>query len=444
MEPRRWRRHRHRRSEATDPCHRFLLGFGILGGWAAARASLSSNGWSWFSALLSAAVGLAVLLALLHRLPFRTAAGSFKNLAGSSERRFFLGTAGGAAFLAIFGTGLGRSLRRGQSVEDAREQVAAELATSPTQPTPVPVPTTDSFDSIDGISSIITPNDDFYLIDTAIRKPQVDPDTWSMRVTGMVDNELTFTFADLLAMDQIEETITLSCVSNEVGGGLVGNATWTGVPLITLLDMAGVQPGATQLVGRSVDGWTGGFPTEIAMDGRPAMVAITMNGEPLPVSHGFPARLVIPGLYGYVSATKWLSEIELTTWEDFDGYWIPRGWGKEGPIKTQSRIDVPRGGATVPAGPMAIAGVAWAGHRSVDAVEVRVDEGEWVQATLSGELSENSWRQWMVEYDAAPGDHKVEVRATDGEGETQTSDRARSAPDGATGWHSVDFRSQGA
>ena len=192
-----------------------------------------------------------------------------------------------------------------------------------------------------------------------------------------------------------------------------------------------------QLVGRAVDGWTAGFPTEVVADGRPCMVAVTMNGEPLPVKHGFPARLIIPGLYGYVSATKWLTEIELTTWEAFDGYWIPRGWAKEGPIKTQSRIDVPRAGATLTAGPTAIAGVAWAPTRSIERVEVRVDDGRWHSARLSGVLSEHTWVQWTHMWEATPGAHRLQVRATDGDGNTQTADLAPPAPSGATGYHTI-------
>ena len=288
-----------------------------------------------------------------------------------------------------------------------------------------------------GLSPLVTSNEDFYRIDTRILVPQVDPDGWSLRITGMVDREVELTLDELLAMDRITEFVTLACVSNEVGGDLVGNALWSGVPLGDLLDRAGPHPEATQIVGRAVDGWTAGFPAEVAADGRPCMVAVAMNGEPLPVKHGFPARLIIPGLYGYVSATKWLTEIELTTWEAFDGYWIPRGWAKEGPIKTQSRIDVPRAGATVAAGPIAVAGVAWAPTRSVERVEVRVDDGPWEPAQLSGALSTNTWVQWRYTWDAATGTHRLAVRATDGHGETQTEQAAPPAPSGATGHHTI-------
>ena len=231
-------------------------------------------------------------------------------------------------------------------------------------------------------------------------------------------------------MPQVQEAVTLSCVSNEVGGNLVGNAIWQGVPLRTLLDRAGVQTGATQIVGTSVDGFTAGFPTAALDDGRTALVAVGMNGEPLPAVHGFPARLVIAGLYGYVSATKWLSEIRLTTLEDFDGYWIPRGWSKEGPIKTQSRIDVPKSGANLSAGTMAIAGVAWAPgpNRGITKVEVQIDDGDWVEAKLGDVLSDETWREWMIEWDAVPGSHTAQVRATDGTGETQTVGEGRRRP----------------
>jgi DMSO/TMAO reductase YedYZ molybdopterin-dependent catalytic subunit len=252
-------------------------------------------------------------------------------------------------------------------------------------------------------------------------------------------------------MATLEEAVTLSCVSNEVGDDLVGNAIWRGVPLADLLDRAGVQPGATQVIGRSVDDFTTGFPTEVALDGRPAMIAIGMNGEPLPAAHGFPARVIVPGLYGYVSATKWLKEIELNTLEGFDAYWVPRGWAKQAPIKTQSRIDTPRDGRTKAAGRLPIAGVAWGGIRSIERVEVRVtskDDGGydsgWLEAELGEKLSQSTWRQWVVVWDAVPGEYQVQVRATDGNGDTQTEERHKPAPDGATGWHTISLKIEGA
>ncbi len=253
----------------------------------------------------------------------------------------------------------------------------------------------------------------------------------------MVDRPTELTFEDLLNMPMVERYVTLSCVSTRVGGDLVGNALWMGVPLTELLDTANVQDGATQIVGRSVDGFTVGFPTEAAYDGREALVAVGMNGEPLPFDHGFPARLVVAGLYGYVSATKWLEEIELTTLEGFDAYWIPRGWSKEAPIKTQSRIDVPRNGAKLEPGMHPVAGVAWAPNVGITRVEVRVDEGPWEEAEISQPLSEDSWVQWRHEWEATGGVHVLYVRATDAAGVTQTEERVSPRPDGATGHHFV-------
>jgi DMSO/TMAO reductase YedYZ molybdopterin-dependent catalytic subunit len=254
----------------------------------------------------------------------------------------------------------------------------------------------------------------------------------------MVDREITLTYDQLAAMPVFEQFVTIACVSNEVGGKYVGNALWRGVDLRSVLQMAGVHPDATQIVGRSVDDFTAGFPTAWAMDpARRPMIALGMNGDPLPVDHGYPARLIIPGLYGYVSATKWLKEIELTTLEGFDAYWVPLGWAKEAPILTQSRIDVPKGGSQVSAGPAAIAGVAWAPDRGVSAVEVRVDDGEWRHAELSNPLTPAAWVQWMLAWDATPGEHQIVVRATDGEGVVQTEERTRPAPDGARGHHTI-------
>ncbi|CAN5702064.1 molybdopterin-dependent oxidoreductase [soil metagenome] len=334
------------------------------------------------------------------------------------------------AVLAVIGRFLGSQL---PSVGPA---VAIPRATQ----TLPPVPAGADF-ALDGLSPIVVPNDDFYRIDTRLTVPRIDASTWSMRVHGMVGREVTLTYADLLAMPLVERYVTIACVSNDVGGYLVGNAKWTGVSLVAVLDQAGVKPAATQVVPRSFDGWTAGFPTaHLAGAGSESMIAVQMNGEPLPAEHGFPARLIVPGLYGYVSATKWLSDIELTTLEGFDAYWVPLGWAKQAPILTQSRIDLPRNGASVAAGPVTVAGVAWAPTRRISAVEVQLDEGAWQPAELSLALSDYAWVQWRATVNAPAGTHTLRVRATDGTGATQTADRTRPAPDGARGHHQIQVR----
>jgi DMSO/TMAO reductase YedYZ molybdopterin-dependent catalytic subunit len=290
-------------------------------------------------------------------------------------------------------------------------------------------------DAIHPTDPFITPNDRFYRIDTALSFPRVDLETWRLRLGGLVDGPIELSFDDLLRRPQVERTITLCCVSNEVGGSLVGNAVWQGVLLADLLEEVGVRPEAEQVFSTSLDGWTCGFPIDVARDGRDCLIAVGMNGEPLPVAHGFPARLVVPGLYGYVSATKWLSSIELDTW-DREGYWIPRGWSQLGPVKTHSRIDVPRPRQSVPSGEFTIAGVAWAQHTGVARVEVRIDDEPWREATLADDVSDDTWRQWTLTWNATPGEHRITVRATDKSGYTQTETVRPVAPDGATGWHS--------
>lgn len=285
--------------------------------------------------------------------------------------------------------------------------------------------------------SYTTRNRTFYRIDTALVVPRIDPDEWTLKIHGRVRTPLTLSFQDLLRRPMIERFVTLTCVSNEVGGDLVGNARWLGVPVADLLDLVQPEEGADQVVSRSVDGFTAGTPTAALRDGRDAMIAIGMNGEPLPLDHGFPARMVVPGLYGYVSATKWLAELELTTFADFDAYWIPRGWAQQAPIKTQSRIDRPRRGSTVAAGDVVVAGVAWAQHRGISAVEVRVDAGPWQQATLAPTASIDTWRLWSWTWPATPGQHTLQVRATDNAGDVQTEAEAPPPPDGATGWHTI-------
>jgi sulfite oxidase len=292
---------------------------------------------------------------------------------------------------------------------------------------------------VDGLVEFVTGNDDFYRIDTALTVPRLSAAGWTLRLHGMVDRELTLGFDEIVAMPSVERLITMTCVSNQVGGDLVGTATWQGVRLADLLDRVGVDPAATQVVGRAFDGWTAGFPVEVVADNEP-LVVYGMNGQPLPEAHGFPLRLVTPGLYGYVSATKWLTEVELTTFEDLDQYWVQRGWADRGPIKVQSRIDTPAGFDRLPPVPVAVAGVAWAQTRGIEAVEVRVDDGDFAPADLAEPVGTDTWRQWVFRWDTTtvqPGRHQLTVRATDGSGTVQTEERTAPFPSGATGWHSI-------
>jgi DMSO/TMAO reductase YedYZ molybdopterin-dependent catalytic subunit len=418
-----------------------FVAFGVLGAGAGLRDPLASDPLTVAAATAAVAAGIVTLTVLLRVarddgvLPVATTRTIESPADPTASRRAFFGWAGAAGALAATATVAARALSGRGSVEAARADLRLPAPVGDPTGTSPPVGLGSPGLDVPGLTPYLVPNDDFYRIDTALIVPQVDPATWTLTVTGMVDEEIVLDFEDLLALPMVERTVTLSCVSNEVGGRLVGNAVWQGVPLTDLLDRAGVRPDATQIVGRSVDGFTAGFPTEVARDGRTALVAVGMNGEPLPVLHGFPARLVVAGLYGYVSATKWLKEIRLTRWEDVDGYWIPRGWAKEAPVKTQSRIDVPRSGARLTPGPTPIAGVAWAPDRGVRRVEVRIDDGEWRDARLGDASSDETWVQWVLEWDAAPGDHTIVVRATDGTGETQTERASRPDPDGATGWH---------
>ena len=458
--------------------------FGLLGGWAAARNPLSPAAGSWLVGLTAAALAAATTLLLAGRLaqrPLRPAAADPEQEAPAAlpadpareagTRRAFFAYAFGAGAAALGMVGVGRALRGQSAAEQFLEANTLRPATTTTASPPsttaataapesatttaatttaAPAPAGPSVkervaaldtldDDVAGISSYVTPNDSFYRIDTAFgRVPQVDPADWRLRFTGMVDNPYELTFDEIQAMDLSDHVITLSCVSNEVGGDLVGNAVWTGVPLSVLLDRAGVQPGADQVVGRSVDDWTAGFPTPVVYDGRNAILAIGMNDEFLPTNHGFPARLVVAGLYGYVSAVKWLDEIHLTTWDGFDGYWVPRGWSKEGPMKTQSRIDVPETGRGLVAGQTTpIAGIAWAPTRGIQRVEVNIDDEGWMACELGEALGDESWVQWHRAWTPTEGRHRIQVRATDGDGVTQSSREVAPAPNGAEGWHTV-------
>lgn len=290
------------------------------------------------------------------------------------------------------------------------------------------------------LPSFITPSADFYRVDTALTVPQLSHGDWRLRIHGMVDREATYGFADLARFDVVENATTLTCVSNPVGGHLISTGIWTGYRVADLLAAAGVHPDADMVLSTSVDGFTAGTPVDALTDGRDALLAVALNGQPLPIEHGYPARLVVPGLYGYVSATKWVVDMELTRFDKAQAYWTRQGWAPRAPIKTQSRIDVPKGGQRVPLGPVVFGGVAWAQNRGVRAVEVRIDNGAWQAAEPGASYSNETWRLWSFPWQAKdPGSHTITVRAIDNTGATQTGDRVPPAPDGATGWHTVDF-----
>lgn len=382
-------------------------------------------------ALLTCSVAVGVAIFTLQRLlAIATPAAARAEMPDWSRRRF-LGTSLGVGAAAIGGGVVGRLLLDRQRLEAPPGALSLP---------PVAAPTLQSSASLQvpGVTPIVMPNDRFYRIDTQLLTPRLDARTWKLRIHGLVDREVTLSYADLLAMPMQQQYVTIACVSNEVGGDLVGNALWGGVRLQRILDLAGVRQGASQIVGRAFDGWTCGFPTLWLTDeGKEALLAVRMNGAPLPAAHGFPARLIVPGLYGYVSATKWITEIEVTTLEAFDAYWVPLGWAKYGPIKTQSRIDTPRRGAQLPIGRVAVAGVAWAPERGIAAVEVQVDGGPWTPARLSTPISRATWVQWLYLWQAAAGSHVLRVRATDGTGVVQTAAVQPPAPSGATGYHTI-------
>jgi DMSO/TMAO reductase YedYZ molybdopterin-dependent catalytic subunit len=424
---------------------RILAGFGFLALVAALLQPSVSAPLAALNALVATAGAICALRPLLAEAGFsgslqaRPEAGVPPDPTRTSgpmpdwnRRRFLLRSVGllGGALVA---GGVGRLL-----LEQRHPAGAPPAATLPVSTEVVAPLTADESLAAPGITPLVTPTNRFYRIDTELLVPQVDASGWRLEVTGMVDRPFTLTYAELLALPLFEQYLTLECVSNPVGGDLIGNTLWTGVRLKQVLAEAGLQPGATQIVGRSVDGFTVGFPTAWALaPGREPMIAVGMNGAPLPAEHGYPARLIVPGLFGYVSATKWLAQIELTTQEAFDAYWVRLGWAKDGPILTGSRIDHPTDGSHLAAGPIEIDGLAWAPDRGVQKVEVRVDDGPWQPALLSRAISRATWVQWMVRWPATPGAHAIEVRATDGTGAVQTATPGGPAPAGATGYDRV-------
>ncbi len=392
--------------------------------------------------IVGAVVGVVALKALVLRLPGRipaaTAAGAQDDPApvprvDGTSRRTFLRTAVAVGVIGAL------SAATGSIVAGARSTAAAvRRIVLPTPFRPAPPPPADAQSPVAGVVPVVTPTPDFYRIDTAFSVPQVDPDTWELRVHGLVDREVRISFADLLARPLVESYVTLTCVSNPLGGNLAGNARWLGLPVREVLAMAGPQADADMVLSTSADGFTASTPIEALTDDRDALLAVGMNGEPLPAEHGSPVRMVVPGLYGYVSATKWVVDLEVTRFADAQAYWTVRGWSDHGPIKTASRIEVPVSGTNVPAGPVDVGGTAWAQHTGIVGVEVQVDDGPWEQATLGGEISIDTWRQWSWRWpDARPGRHLIRVRAADAANGVQTEERVPVIPDGATGWHEV-------
>jgi DMSO/TMAO reductase YedYZ molybdopterin-dependent catalytic subunit len=386
--------------------------------------------------LLAAGTGILVLRWLIGRLrDWGSAAAEGAHATGSTgaNRRRFLQALGGGAVVAALGGVLASGLRGAAAgVSEIRSKLALPFAASPAPPIPAGAAL-----GVAGLTPLVTPNRDFYRIDTALSVPAVDPDTWTLKVTGLVEREIELDFATLLSKPMSARHVTIACVSNEVGGDLIGNALWLGWPVRELLAMAGPTGGADMVLSRSKDGWTAGTPLEALTDSRDALIVVGMNGEPLPLEHGFPVRLVVPGLYGYVSATKWLTELKVTRFADDVGYWTPRGWNDRGPIKTSSRIDVPRTGRPVRTGTVAFGGVAWAQHTGIGKVELRVNRGTWQAAELAPGISKDTWYQWQLGMPLTPGQYEIQVRATDLKGVPQIEERSPVAPDGATGYHTI-------
>lgn len=428
-----------------------VLLFGAIGAAAAVSRPDSTGPVDALPSVVGAVAGALLLYVLVGRLtatgrPAAPASDSAEETgdglsvpAGWDRRGFVLAAASAAAASAAVGT-VGRTLTtsRGQDAIASREKIVLPSPGSPARPLPGRAGL-----RIPGLSPFVTPNAEFYRVDTALVVPQVDATAWRLRIHGKgVQRPGSYSFDDLLRRELVERDITLTCVSNEVGGPYVGTARWTGVRLADLLAECGVKPPsrggpADQLVSRSVDGMTIGSPVEDVMDGRDALLALGMNGEPLPFDHGFPVRMVVPGLYGFVSACKWIKDIELTTFDSYDPYWVKRGWARKAPVKTAARIDTPKPFARPGAGTVMVAGVAWAQHRGIDKVEVRVDDGPWQEADLAAEDTRDTWRQWSFPWRSTKGGHTLTVRATDRTGAVQTDRRTRTIPDGATGWHSV-------
>ncbi|WP_068181755.1 molybdopterin-dependent oxidoreductase [Mycobacterium sp. UM_CSW] len=382
--------------------------------------------------LAGAACGVATLRLLTRRIRSGSDGGATDDPDAGRRRLVMLGLLGFGVVGGVAGAVVTRLVH---SVAADRTGFALPRPRTPAPPIPADV-------QPNGVAlpSFITPSADFYRVDTALTVPQLSHGDWRLRVHGMVDRETTYSFDDLARFDVVETVTTLTCVSNPVGGNLISTGVWTGYRVADLLAAAGVHADADMVLSTSIDGFTAGTPVQALTDGRAALLAVGLNGQPLPIEHGYPARLVVPGLYGYVSATKWVVDVELTRFDRAKAYWTRQGWAPRAPIKTESRIDVPKDGQQVPVGPVVFGGVAWAQNRGVRAVEVLIDDGVWQAAEQGASYSNDTWRLWRFPWQAkSPGKHTISVRATDNTGATQTADRVGSVPDGATGWHTVDF-----
>ncbi|HWI30562.1 MAG TPA: molybdopterin-dependent oxidoreductase [Microbacterium sp.] len=406
-----------------------FVAIGLIGA-VAAMTRAQASPWAWLPSMLAGAASAAALLLILRR-PQKRAQDAAADVARDPDRRRVLVWAGAAAALGVL-TAVGATAVRAGSRTITAIRDTLRLPTPAVAAPPVPA---GAELGLDGLAPVITPNDVFYRIDTALVVPQVDPTTWKLRIHGMVEREVELTWDELLALPLEESTTTLACVSNTVGGDLIGNALWLGYPIRALLARAHPLAEADMVLSRSVDGFTASTPLEVLTDDRNAILAVGMNGEPLPPEHGFPVRMVVPGLYGYVSATKWVESLEVTRFDTKRAYWSDRGWSERGPIKLQSRIDVPRFGTSVPAGKVVLAGVAWQQHVGVAGVQVQVDDGPWRDAELASAISDDTWVQWSMPWSATAGPHRVRCRAISASGDVQTDKQAPPAPDGATGWH---------
>lgn len=405
---------------------------GLVGAGAALlRSGLSSGGvWSAAPSLVAGAVGVAALTLLVRTSPTRAQTPSSTSATTTGSRRRFLASAVGVGALAAVGVGVGAAVNRARQATRALIRLPAPRSAAAPLPDGVQVP---------GVQPFTTPADDFYRVDISLVTPRVDVAEWKLTIDGAVDRPLELSYDDLLAMPLIERDITLACVSNEVGGPYVSSARWLGVPFTEILARVGVQPGVDQVFSYSSDsGYTCSTPYVAVSDGRDAMVAVGMNGQPLPDARGFPARMIVPGLFGFVSATKWLERIELTNYAARTAYWTERGWATDAPVLTQSKIEVPTSLGTLGASRM-LGGTAWAQHRGIEKVEIRIDDGDWQSVTLAATAGIDTWRQWSFRYDGPAGRHSAQVRATDGTGAVQPASRTKVFPSGARGWHQIQF-----